>query len=270
MDNDKLRQELFYMVKLTAKYDFTRQEVVEEILRLENERQILTSVFGKRFKERIFDIAYGQTHDGTCVICGKQALNGVICDNCMESISDSAYAKSKESPQKAVTSNTKDLKSNVWSVVSKILVILLSLLMIIQIVFLCLWYSTPTRNPRTKAIVSQNAITPIDSQEEAYTQLELDFPESEGYTITFARTDTEYVGRFLIDVGESCDEVEADLTDEERYDYFLKEDVYVFYISYLDDISSKIGMAEINADGHIIVMGQFNDGRKTDTFYRYR
>ena len=49
MGDEKLKQELLYMVKLTSKYDLSNMEVVESILRLENERVILGSVFGKRF-----------------------------------------------------------------------------------------------------------------------------------------------------------------------------------------------------------------------------
>ena len=95
MADDKLRQELLYMVRLTSKYDFSRMEVVEGILRLENERQILGSVFGKRFKARIFDIAAGQAVDESCVICGQHADNKVICQHCLSTIGDSEYAKNK-------------------------------------------------------------------------------------------------------------------------------------------------------------------------------
>ena len=95
MADEKLKQELFYMVKLTTKYDFTKMEVVEGILRLENERQILGSVFGKRFKARIFDIAAGQEVEDTCVICGQHADNKVICQHCLSTIGESDYAKNK-------------------------------------------------------------------------------------------------------------------------------------------------------------------------------
>ena len=54
MADDKLKQELLYMASLASKYDFSKMEVVEGILRLENERKILDSVFGRRFKSRIF------------------------------------------------------------------------------------------------------------------------------------------------------------------------------------------------------------------------
>ena len=78
MGNEKLKQELYYMAKLVAKYDFKDMNVVEGILRQENERKILESVFGTRFKSRIFDIAAGVEHDSTCVICGKEAEKLVI------------------------------------------------------------------------------------------------------------------------------------------------------------------------------------------------
>ena len=98
----------------------------------------------------------------------------------------------------------------------------------------------------------------------------MDFPEEEGYTVTFGRADTEYVGRFNLELGDCCLEKEDELTDEERYDYFFTEDVYIFYISYLQNHSSKVGMAEINQDGEIIIEGTFNDGRRTDSFYKFR
>ena len=72
MADDKLRQELYYIAKLTTKYDFKDMSVVEEILRQENERKLLTSVFGARFKTRIFDIASDVKHEDTCVICGSR------------------------------------------------------------------------------------------------------------------------------------------------------------------------------------------------------
>ena len=95
MADDKLKQEFFYMASLTAKYDFHKMEVVEGILRLENERRILDSVFGRRFKTRIFDIAADVAIDDKCVLCGQPAENHVICNHCMETILGSDYAKSK-------------------------------------------------------------------------------------------------------------------------------------------------------------------------------
>ena len=113
MADDKLRQELLYMAKITSKYDLTNMEVVEEILRLENERRILDSVFGKRFKRRIFDIAAGVNKDESCVICGKPAENHIICNHCLETIDDSPYAKSKDSVKAKAASKAKtDKKAN--------------------------------------------------------------------------------------------------------------------------------------------------------------
>ena len=89
MGDEKLKQELFYMVKLSTKYDFKDMSVVEGILRLENDRKVLNSVFGSRFKTRIFDIAAGVCSADSCVICGQTAENRVICKKCMDSILDS-------------------------------------------------------------------------------------------------------------------------------------------------------------------------------------
>ena len=267
MGDEQLKQELLYMVKLTSKYDFTRMEVVEGILRLENEREILGSVFGKRFKGRIFDIAAGVEVDDKCVICGQHADNHVICNHCMETIGDSDYAKNKI---KTKEKQRLKLNVNVKKCVTTVILALLVLILLFQIWILIMWYSIPDYNKPEKPRVSEFDITPVSSEEEAYNQIILDFPEEEGYTVTFGRADTEYVGRFNLELGDCCLEKEDELTDEERYDYFFTEDVYIFYISYLQNHSSKVGMAEINQDGEIIIEGTFNDGRRTDSFYKFR
>ena len=64
--------------------------------------------------------------------------------------------------------------------------------------------------------------------------------------------------------------MEENLSDEERYDYFFTEPVYVFYISNIEQYSARIGIAEINQSGSILLLGKFNDGRRIDSFYKYR
>ena len=300
MADDKLRQELLYMVRLTSKYDFSRMEVVEGILRLENERQILGSVFGKRFKTRIFDIAAGQTVDESCVICGQHADNKVICQHCLSTIGESDYAKNKiktkENDKKLRIPDFKKLIDKIKSIskqdktkeeikekvhdrislgrvkryVQGVLVFCLTLILFIQIWILGLWLTIPDYNPTEEARVSSNQVVPVESADDAYAQLLLDFPEEEGYTVTYSREDADYVGRFLLNPGDCCLEIEDNLTDEERYDYFFKEDVYVFYISYLEENTGKVGIAEVNHAGSILIEGSFNDGRRTDSFYKFR
>ncbi len=287
MADDKLRQELLYMAKITSKYDLTNMEVVEEILRLENERRILDSVFGKRFKRRIFDIAAGVNKDESCVICGKPAENHIICNHCLETIDDSPYAKSKDSGKAKEASKAKaDKKASVISFLKNfksifklnykisLFYVLLGLLIIvfaIQVWVLGMWVSLPDYNKQVKPRVSQEKPESVTNEEQAYEQLLKDFPEEEGYTVTFARNDKEYVGRFSIDKGECCQEVEEKLTDEQRYDYFIDYDqVYVFYINKIDKATGIVGLAEINDKGHVLVCGSFNDGRRTDGLYRFR
>ncbi len=300
MADDKLRQELLYMVRLTSKYDFSRMEVVEGILRLENERQILGSVFGKRFKTRIFDIAAGQAVDESCVICGQHADNKVICQHCLSTIGDSEYAKNKiktkENNKKLRIPDFKKLIDKIKSIskqdktkeeikekvhdrislgrvkryVQGVLVFCLTLILFIQIWILGLWLTIPDYNPTEEARVSSNQVVPVESADDACAQLLLDFPEEEGYTVTYSREDADYVGRFLLNPGDCCLEIEDSLSDEERYDYFFKEDVYVFYISYLEENTGKVGIAEVNHAGSILIEGSFNDGRRTDSFYKFR
>ena len=297
-DDDKLKQELYYMVRLTSKYDFTNMELVEGILRLENERRILNSVFGSRFKRRIFDIAAGVNVDYSCVICGSPANNKVICAHCMETIGGSEYAKS-HLPQDAAKNKSvinewlsalikrfsgikskkiteksvKEIhikKINKKQIVKYVFAVCLILIFIFQLWVLSLWREIKKYNPKEEPMVSSVEPTPVSSPEEAKAQLALDFPEEMGYTISFARMDTDFVGRFNINKGECCEEIEANLAEEERYDYFFTEDVYIFYISYNEQYAAKLGIAEINGDGNILVLGSFNDGRATDAHYKIR
>lgn len=299
-DDNKLKQELYYMVRLTSKYDFTNMELVESILRLENERHILNSVFGNRFKRKIFDIAAGVDVDDKCVICGLQATNKVICPHCMETIGDSEYAKQalpQENQEDKSEFNNEDAsvaeKNTLKSVTEKIrkafslnkvsingldkkyvikvvLAICLMIILFIQLWILSLWHEIKKYNPSETPIVSSVAPTPVSSPEEAAEQLALDFPENQGYTITFARMDTDFVGRFTLENGACCEEAEEKLLDEEKYDYYFTEEVYIFYISYNEEFSAKVGLAEVNSEGNIIVLGSFNDGRKTNLHYKIR
>ena len=302
MADDKLKQELLYMASLTSKYDFSKMEVVEGILRLENERRILDSVFGRRFKARIFDIAAGVDIDNKCVLCGQDAENHVICNHCMETILGSDYAKSKIKPEKkhfklpnlkAIIGKVKlpeikkpfvkkekrekqeEIQSEAKRISTKqvglyLLAANLALLMFFQLWVLYSFLSIPDINPTVEAKVSSSEPVEVADEEAAKEQLKLDFPEEEGYTITYVRQDVDFVGRFLLERGACCTEVEEQLSDEERYDYFFQEPVFIFYISNIEEYSARVGIAEVNEAGAILVMGSFNDGRRTDSFYKYR
>lgn len=295
-DDNKLKQELLYMASITSKYDLTKMEVVEGILRLENERRILDSVFGRRFKTRIFDIAAGVKIDDTCVLCGQYADNRVICNHCMETILGSDYAKNiiKTKQNKRFKLPKIDFSKfklpeiklpkielgksvekpvegfSVKKILQYAAIICLTLILFIQIWLLSIALTLPDYNPVVEAKVSVNEPVAVSDVDTAKAQLEKDFPADQGYTITFAREDTDYVGRFLIDKGDCCVEIEEQLTDEERYDYFFTEPVFIFYISNIEEFSARVGMAEVNQAGSILVMGSFNDGRRTDSFYKYR
>ncbi|GEM_PF-6160720 len=290
MADDKLRKEILYMVRLTTSYDFTKKEVVDGILTLENERQILGSVFGKRFKARISDISNGRENDGTCVICGKPAENHVICKHCLDTVGESPYVKGKQSDNVDKDSHTQadevvlkhiKEKAAIFKKVNfriglkkSLKLALMGLLLIIlgiQIWIFSIWKSLPSYNKQVEPRVSTRRTQEITTKDQAYKQLANDFPKDKGYEITYARMDTEYIGRFSIDKGECCEEVEENLSDEERYNYFYDlEDVYIFYITKIDDVTGIVGLAEVNNKSQILVCGSFNDGRKTDCHYRFR
>lgn len=276
MGDEKLKQELFYMVKLASKYDFSQMSLVEEILRQENERKILTSVFGTRFKARIFDIAAGVNDTDSCVICGKPAENKCICKNCMDSILESDYAKNQAKkkrriniPFKAVFSSiSKNI--NVKKSIQLLLIFCLLIIFVIQSSLLITWIFLPDYNPTVEARVSEYEPQTVSDQNAAFEQLSMDFPQDMGYSIVYARQDKEYVGRFLLNKGDCCEELEDTLTEEECYDYFFTEPVFVFYISNIEEYSARVGLAEVSENGSILVLGSFNDGRRTDCHYKFR
>lgn len=309
MSDEKLKQELLYMVKLASKYDFSKMEVVESILRLENERKILNSVFGARFKTRIFDIAAGVDNDGKCVICGQSAENKVVCAHCIETISGSQYAQSKIKNEKVkrkfnfnrskfkflkvIPQKLKSIKllkkqkqledkpeakrpvevskkDRVKTFVKYCCLVCFILLLFVQLWILSIWISLSDYPKKSVAYISKNQPTAIESAEDATSQLALEYPESQGYSIIYGRNDIEYAGRFTVELGESCEKVEEKLSEEERYDYYLPEEVYICYITSQEPHLSKVGVAEINKSGNIIVLGFFNDGRETNEHYRIK
>lgn len=314
MSEDKLKQELLYMVKLAEKYDFRNELVVSEIKKLESQRQILTSVFGQRFLTRITELSQQTEQTHKCVVCGKLiAKNGVICESCMNSIGNSFYAnninKIKEKDEhtgqaqgqelrpeliaepkakikidivaklkeKIKLAKANDLKKEKLTVgitikhlLARILAVCLTLILFTQIWVLYVFYSIPDYNPLEEARVSSNPIVAVSNVDEAKAQIMLDFPEEEGYTVTFCMHSEDYEGRFLVDLGANVDEVEANLSEEERYEYFFSEDTYLFFVTYHEENTAKAGIAEINSNGEILIQGSFNDGRATDSFYRFR
>ena len=93
MADEKLKQELLYMVRLSQKYDLSNKLIVDGIKEMEQDRQLLSSVFGTRFLGRITDLSEGRQVSHSCVICGSnEAANGVICQACTDRIAGSAYA----------------------------------------------------------------------------------------------------------------------------------------------------------------------------------
>ncbi|MCR4694271.1 MAG: hypothetical protein K5773_02975 [Pseudobutyrivibrio sp.] len=271
-DEAKLKQELLYMVKLTEKYDFTNRQVVDGILRLENERQILTSVFGKRFKDRIFDIAYDNASNNTCVICGQEAENGVICQDCLNRISHSAYASAKagETEHDIQTEVKTKKKIHFLSYFKYVLLVSLALICFAQIWLLYTFHTLPDHNPTQEPYISDKEIVAVSDEESALAQLQLDYSPDDGYDIISLGPVVELSGLFANEVGASATEIEENLSDEERYDYFLIEEAYKFYISYNDGVSIKLGLAEVSTQGNIIVKGDFNDLRDPNAFYRIR
>lgn len=314
MSEDKLKQELLYMVKLAEKYDFRNELVVSEIKKLESQRQILTSVFGQRFLTRITELSQQTEQTHKCVVCGKLiAKNGVICEGCMDSIGNSFYAnninKIKEKDgaagqaqgqelrpelvaepkakikvdivvkvkEKIKLAKANDLKKEkltvgiaIKSFLARVLAVCLTLILFTQIWVLYVFYSIPDYNPLEEARISSNPIVAVSNEDEAKAQIMLDFPEEEGYTVTFCMHSEDYEGRFLVDLGANVDEVEVNLSEEERYEYFFSEDTYLFFVTYHEENTAKAGIAEINSSGEILIQGSFNDGRATDSFYRFR
>ncbi len=155
-------------------------------------------------------------------------------------------------------------------IIAVIAILILSLAAVCQIGILCLYMTIPDRNIPMEARVSSYEPVPVSDEAQALAAISQDFPESEGYTITFCRMDREYVGALSTKLGQAVLTDTAGLSDEELYDYYMTDTVYIFFISYLENYTGRLGVAEINAEGQILIQGAFNDGRDSNLQYRFR
>ncbi len=151
-----------------------------------------------------------------------------------------------------------------------IAILILSLAAVCQIGILCLYMTIPDRNIPMEARVSSYEPVPVSDEAQALAAISQDFPESEGYTITFCRMDREYVGALSTELGQAVLTDTSGLSDDELYDYYMTDTVYIFFISYLENYTARLGVAEINAEGQILIQGAFNDGRDSNLQYRFR
>ncbi len=151
-----------------------------------------------------------------------------------------------------------------------IAILILSLAAVCQIGILCLYMTIPDRNIPMEARVSSYEPVPVSDEAQALAAIIQDFPESEGYTITFGRMDREYVGALSTELGQAVLTDTSGLSDDELYDYYMTDTVYIFFISYLENYTARVGVVEINAEGQILIQGSFNDGRDSNLQYRFR
>ncbi len=296
MSDAKLKQELLYMVRIAEKYDLTDKDIVNIILREDAEGRIFSSIFGQRFKARIKDLSEGKATSDSCIICGKpDGPNTVICSSCKKSIGDSYYAKHlsggqdkeaeavqeepslKETDFSAASNNLKEsltsrihIPAKLKKIIAVIAILILSLAAVCQIGILCLYMTIPDRNIPMEARASSYEPVPVSDEDQALAAISQDFPESEGYTITFCRMDREYVGALSTELGQAVLTDTSGLSDDELYDYYMTDTVYIFFISYLENYTARLGVAEINAEGQILIQGSFNDGRDSSLQYRFR
>ncbi len=156
------------------------------------------------------------------------------------------------------------------TIIAVIAILILSLAAVCQIGILCLYMTIPDRNIPMEARVSSYEPVPVSDEAQALAAISQDFPESEGYTVTFCRMDREYVGALSKELGQAVLTDTSGLSDEELYDYYMTDTVYIFFISYLENYTARLGVAEINAEGQILIQGSFNDGRDSSLQYRFR
>ncbi len=182
--------------------------------------------------------------------------------------------------QKQISAASNNLKESLTSrihipaklkkIIAVIAILILSLAAVCQIGILCLYMIIPDRNIPMEARVSSYEALPVSDEAQALAAISQDFPESEGYTITFCRMDREYVGALSTKLGQAVLTDTSGLSDEKLYDYYMTDTVYIFFISYLENYTARLGVAEINAEGQILIQGSFNDGRDSNLQYRFR
>jgi len=104
-------------------YDYTDIADLNTVLTsLYDDGAFIQSVFGKKYIARIRAILGKENTDNSCVLCGKDAENGVVCKTCIEKVDNMNGAGKKQSApavQKSVKTGvakkpaTKSLESNI-------------------------------------------------------------------------------------------------------------------------------------------------------------
>lgn len=101
MIEENAKRDVMQILKLSCKYDHRDLNTVKKLLVLRQKKDILQSSFGKRYLQRLEEIAEKREHNGRCVICCKNvAKNSVVCEMCVEKLLPTTTRVEPESMEK--------------------------------------------------------------------------------------------------------------------------------------------------------------------------
>ena len=96
MDNytkQAIKADVSIIIKSVKKLDFNNPKRVLGVKKLIEENNMVKTQYGRRFCDKLDNLAVGNTDDNLCVICSKPAENLVICKHCMDLLAPHVEAK---------------------------------------------------------------------------------------------------------------------------------------------------------------------------------
>ena len=200
-----------------------------------------------------------------------------------EPVKKSNISTTEKAVKKSNISTTQEMVSNKKGK-SRVAVIILGALAVVQLVVLVSYNiinASPYKkselppdsgevNPIEKPYVSDRDLVYSEDVEAARVVVAEEFPADNYWEIRDCPEDIYYLGYFISEKGKDLSEVEANLSEDEKFDFYIGEKCYVFIVSYRTQNCLKMGTVVVRPEGQMIVKGVFNDGRNPDAFYRIR
>ena len=104
MDRENEKRVVEEICDISGRIDYSDKNDIEAVLSEAKDRDYFKeSIFGKRYLQRLTMLLAGVSATD-CVLCGKEAINGVVCNTCIQKISQ---LNKKDKPVEAVRTEPK-------------------------------------------------------------------------------------------------------------------------------------------------------------------
>ena len=118
MDRENEKRVVEEICLMSETYDYSDTDDIEKVLsKVNNIDYFKESVFGKRYIQRLTMLSTG-LEATDCVLCGKGAVNRVVCNTCMQKLGELQHKKRRVEKKETIVSNkpldtTSDMSSDI-------------------------------------------------------------------------------------------------------------------------------------------------------------